>query len=165
MHSKPIKVKTPQQALETLEWLSAKMERCSDDVRRSLYRWGITQPNEQQAIINKLRDTNYINDQRYAAAYVRDKLIGGKWGETKIRAGLKAKRIDNEIINIALAENIDQNKLNTKLETNIRKHYLKEKPKVENSYILRSKLFRRAASQGFDIEEINRIIERIFNEE
>lgn len=165
MHSKPSKVKTPQQALETLEWLSAKMERCSEDARRSLFRWGIKDREEQQKIIKKLEDTNFINDSRYAGAYVRDKLINGRWGEAKIKAGLRAKFIDNEIINTAIAQNIDTQKLQLKLEENIRKHYLKEKPKTENAYQLRTKLFRRAASQGFDIEDINNAIAIIINEE
>lgn len=165
MHSKPQKVKTPQQALETLEWLSAKMERCSEDARRSLYRWGITDKEEQQKIITKLKDTNFINDSRYAGAYVRDKLINGRWGEAKIRAGLRTKFIDNETINTAIAQNIDTQKLKSRLVENIRKHHLKEKTKTENTYQLRTKLFRRAASQGFDIEDINNAIAIIINED
>ncbi len=163
MHSQEKKVKTPEQALQTLEWLSAKMERCTSDVKRSLYRWGITTKEEQEPIIDKLTSDGFVSDSRYAGAYVRDKMLGGKWGEAKIRAALKAKSIAPEIIEQALEENINKETLNQKLENSIRKHYLKEAPKEENLYKLRAKLFRRAASQGFDIEQINAIISKIIN--
>ncbi|MFI3286842.1 MAG: regulatory protein RecX [Rikenellaceae bacterium] len=163
MHSQEKKVKTPEQALKTLEWLSAKMERCTSDTRRSLYRWGITERETQDRIIAKLTSDGFISDSRYAGAYVRDKMLGGKWGEAKIRAALKAKSIATDIIEQALEENINKETLNHKLENNIRKHYLKEAPREENLYNLRAKLFRRAASQGFDIEEINSIISKIIN--
>lgn len=165
MYSKEKKVKTPEQALRTLEWMSSKMERCSSDVRRSLYRWGITSHEEQQPIIDKLTRDGFVNDSRYAGAYVRDKMLGGKWGVTKITAALRAKAIPTEIINQALEENINHEELSSKLEQRIRKHYDKEKPKADSPYALRAKLFRRAASQGFDIEEINTILSKIFNED
>ncbi len=164
MYGKTQKVKTPQKALETLEWLSSKMERCTFDVRRSLFRWGVSDTQIQNDIIAKLQRDGFLSDSRYAGAYVRDKLISGRWGEAKIRAGLRAKGISSEIINRAISENVESDKLNEKLEQNIRKHYNKEKDKAENTYALRTKLFRRAASQGFDLDEVNSIISKILNE-
>lgn len=164
MYSQKTKIKSPEKALETLEWLCSKMERCTLDAKRSLYRWGVTSEEEQQKIIDKLIKNGFISNRRYAAAYVRDKLITGRWGAAKIRAGLRAKAIESEIIEEAIAENIEPQRLTDKLEQNIRRHYIKEKDKAESMYALRGKLFRRAASQGFDIEEINRIIEKVINE-
>ncbi len=158
------KSKTPEQALSTLEWLCSKMERSASDARRSLYRWGITECRMQDCIIEKLRTDGFIDHRRYAGAYVRDKMIGGRWGEAKIRAGLRAKAIESYIIDEAIEQNFEKENADTKLETNLRRQYEKEKPKAENNYKLRAKLFRRAASQGFDIDTINAILERIFNE-
>ncbi len=164
MQSKTPKIKNPQRALSDLEWQCSRMERCSFDARRSLFRWGITDAETQRAIIEKLKSGKFIDERRYAAAYIRDKLITGRWGEAKIRAGLRAKSINSETIEAALADNINQDELNKKLLQNIEKQYLKEKSKGTDKYNLRAKLFRRAASQGFDIEDINRIINKVIDE-
>lgn len=140
------------------------MERSTWDARRSLYRWGVREREEQEAIIAKLIENRYIDDNRYAGAYVRDKVISGRWGEAKIRAALRAKGITKNIIDSALADNFDSKSVASKLESSLRRAYEKELPKAENSYKLRAKLFRRAASQGFDIDTINTILEKLFND-
>ena len=50
-----------------------------------------------------LRD-RFIDDGRYAEAFVRDKLRLSGWGEYKIRTALQRKRIDRELIDAALAQ-------------------------------------------------------------
>lgn len=158
------KTKTFEQAHSTMEWLCSKMERCCQDAKRSLYRWGITSQEEQNKIIDKLKKDGFIDEQRYANCYVRDKLIGGRWGEAKIRAGLRVKGIEQQVIERAIEENIDHERLNNKLEQTLQRIYDKEVEKCEDRYKLKAKMFRRAASQGFDIETINRTIEKIFNQ-
>ncbi len=164
MQSKTPKVKSPTQALATLEWICSKMERCTSDVRRSLYRWGITSTEEQEEIIEKLRSAKFIDDSRYADAYVRDKLITGRWGEAKIRAGLRAKGIAPSTIEDALSNTINPEELNHKLRISIERHYQSEKSKHPDRYKLRAKLFRRAASRGFNMEQINNIIDKVLDE-
>lgn len=165
MYSTPkITTKTAKQALASLERTCSKMERAVSDARRSLYRWGITESDEQDAIIAKLIKDGFINERRYASAYVRDKLIGGRWGVAKIRAGLRAKSIDRELIEEAIENNTDKKEIKRKLTQNIRRHWEREHEKAASTYALRVKLFRRAASQGFDIEMINEIIEGILYE-
>lgn len=163
MQSSP-KIKTTQQALVSLERTCARMERAISDIRRSLYRWGITAPDDQDAVIARLIGSGFVNEQRYAAAYVRDKLIGGRWGVAKIRAGLRAKGIDRELIEEAIGENVDSSEVKAKLLANMRRQYERERDKTPSTYALRVKLFRRAAGQGFDIDLINDVIDRILND-
>lgn len=162
--NKTQKTKTFEQAHSTMEWLCSKMERCCQDAKKSLYRWGITSPEEQSKIIERLKKDGFINEQRYANCYVRDKLIGGRWGEAKIRAELRAKGIEQQIVETALEENLDHERLNNKLEQTLQRIYDKEIDKCEDKYKLKAKMFRRAASQGFDLETINRTIGKIFNQ-
>lgn len=158
------KIKSAQQALASLERTCARMERAISDVRRSLYRWGITAADEQDVIIARLIDSGFVDESRYAAAYVRDKMIGGRWGVAKIRAALRAKGIDRELIEEAIEQNTDGRQIKKRLEVNIRKHYEREVDKAASKYALRVKLFRRAAMQGFEIEMINDIIDRLFDD-
>ncbi len=159
------KTKTPEQAHQTMEWLCSKMERSVSDARRSLYKWGVTSREEQDKIISKLIKDGFINETRYAECYVRDKLIAGKWGVAKIRAGLMAKSIPSDIITQALESEVDKGRMDDKLYQRLQKLYESLKPKTDNRYELKAKLFRRAASQGFDIETINSMIERILKED
>ena len=86
------RTKTPEQALRALMNVCAKSERAISDVRRSLTRWGVA-PEQHQPIIDRLVRERFIDEVRYAEAYVREKLNLSRWGVRKIRAALKAKRI------------------------------------------------------------------------
>ena len=111
--------KTPEQALRTLMNVCAKNERSISDVRRSLARWGV--PSEQQQpIIDRLVRERFIDEARYAEAYVREKLNLSRWGVRKIRAALRAKRIPEQTIDESLAQ-ADPQKLGSKLEETLRR--------------------------------------------
>ena len=97
------RTKTPEQALRALMTVCAKSERAISDVRRSLTRWGVA-PEQHQPIIDRLVRERFIDEARYAEAYVREKLNLSRWGVRKIRAALKAKRIPEQTIDEALAQ-------------------------------------------------------------
>ena len=61
--------KTPEQALRLLMNLCAKSEKCTSDARKALYRWRVD-PSAHESIIRKLTEQKFIDDTRYAAAYV-----------------------------------------------------------------------------------------------
>ena len=94
------RTKTPEQALRALMNVCAKSERAISDVRRSLTRWGVA-PEQHQPIIDRLVRERFIDEARYAEAYVREKLNLSRWGVRKIRAALKAKRIPEQTIDAA----------------------------------------------------------------
>lgn len=60
--------------------------------------------NDISEIIGVLEKENYLSDERFAAAYVNDKLQFGGWGSRKIIYGLKGLGLASEIINNALSE-------------------------------------------------------------
>ncbi|MDE5705414.1 regulatory protein RecX [Muribaculum sp.] len=97
---------SPEKALERLEALCAKSERCTEEVRRKLYAWRIGRE-DTDMIISSLQERRYIDDERYAHAYVRDKWLFSHWGRRKILMGLAAKRIPSDIAGEAVAEEID----------------------------------------------------------
>lgn len=100
------KIVTPEKALEKIETLCAKSERCTDEVRRKLITWGI--PSEtREEIIESLQRRRFIDDTRFAKAYVRDKWQFNHWGRRKIMAGLASKHITGEIARTAIEEEID----------------------------------------------------------
>mgnify|MGYP001243147289 FL=1 len=130
--------KTPEQALQLLINRCAKSETCTADARKALYRWQI--PAEvHQNIIDQLTSLKFIDDSRYATAYVREKALLSRWGEYKIRAGLRNKQIDEETINAALSQ-LEEHDMTGKLEEQLRRKM--RTITAKNTYDLKNKLLR-----------------------
>ena len=53
--------------------------------------WGIEEKDNAR-LIEKLTKDNFINEERYAAGYVRDKFNYNKWGKIKIALSAESKR-------------------------------------------------------------------------
>ncbi len=61
-------------------------------------------PAAQEQIIFKLMQEDFLNEERFARAYVRGKFRIKKWGRIKIKQELKLREISSPIIKIALTE-------------------------------------------------------------
>ena len=110
--------------LSKLEWLAkaqaycAKAEHCAADVRRKLYEWGLQDaeikdfsPEDGLDIADFIEENlysdNFLDDSRFCAAYVHDKVEYQSWGRLKIQAGLRALQLPESEISQAL-KNIDE---------------------------------------------------------
>ena len=86
------RTKTPEQALAALMRLCARAERSEEDARRLMTRWGVA-PADRERVLERLRRDRFIDDARYAEAFVRDKIRLSGWGARKIRTSLRLKGI------------------------------------------------------------------------
>jgi regulatory protein len=124
----------------------SRREFCSDDIRNKLLLWGVGN-NDTEKITGILIKENFINESRYATAFVKDKFNYNKWGKVKIAAHLKTKNIPPDIIKSAL--NSIDNVLYTKfLKELIAGH--RRSVKAKNQYDLKAKLLRYGLSKGFE---------------
>ncbi len=138
---------TAEKALERLEILCARSEHSEGELRQKLYRWGLSSADAER-IIDSLRSRKYVDDERFARAYVRDKLRFSRWGRAKIRMGLIAKRVDSATITIAIDEEISEEEYESILIA-----VLKMKARSiddADSYEGRTRLFRFGVSRGFE---------------
>jgi len=122
----------------------AAQEKCSYDISLQLNKAGFTNA-EQQEILDELLLDKFIDNQRYADAFVRDKLKFNRWGKQKLYAMLKNKHLANEIIRAAL-EKIDPDFYMDILKSELRK-------KLSNKSLDKvqfQKLYRFALSKGFE---------------
>ena len=94
---------TFDEALERCRFLAAKGECCTYDMEQKMRNWGVQQ-SDIQRVIASLVDERFVDDQRYATAYVRDKTRFNHWGRIKTTLMLRQKHIDKQIINQAFAE-------------------------------------------------------------
>lgn len=141
---------TPEKALVRAEELCAKAERSSGEIKKKLHQWGIL-PADAARIIDSLVDRRFIDDRRFCRAYVRDKVKFARWGRRKIALGLYENGIARDLRSEALAD-IDPHEYLDNL-----RHLLQLKRRCLNesdSFQLRTKLFRFAASRGYEPDEI-----------
>ena len=121
-------------------------EQCLSDVEAKLEKYDLTEE-EKTRILRHLVKEKYVDDKRYAEAFVRDKYRFNKWGRMKIAQGLRMKGIDNETISIAM-EAIDEEEYIAILHDLIK---AKRKSTRGNSeYEINGKLVRFATGRGFE---------------
>ena len=153
------RTKTPEQALAALMRLCARAERAEEDARRLLVRWSIA-PADQQRILDRLRRDRFIDDTRYAEAFVREKVRLSGWGARKIADALHRKRIDRETIVRALAQ-LDHSTAAERL-TELLQRKMKS-VKAATPFDLKNKLIRYGLSQGYDFEVVRDTADRIIS--
>lgn len=90
----------------------AYQERSQQEVRDKLYEWQMKTA-EVEEIISSLIAENFLNEERFAFAYVSGKFKLKKWGKIKIKQGLKLKRVPEQMIKKALNSIADDDYLET----------------------------------------------------
>jgi regulatory protein len=126
--------------------LCAAREYCISDISTKLQNWGIEAKNIG-GIIEKLIKDNFINEERYATGYVKDKFNYNKWGKIKIASQLRAKNIPGEVISGAL-NSIDNDLYKKTIRDLLSSH--RRQVKAKNQYDLKGKLLRYGLSKGFE---------------
>lgn len=92
-----------EQALARLQQRCSRAEQCPTDARKKLQEWGVPEK-EIPAIIKTLQAQGFIDEARYARAFVRDKYGLAHWGTVKIKQALYVKKIPPDTIAGALQE-------------------------------------------------------------
>lgn len=138
--------KTEQEAYLQLAAVCAQSEHCEQEMRDKMKRWEID-ADAQDRVIDRLVKERYIDNERYARVFVKDKIRYNKWGRRKVQQALWMKRISDDIQQRVLDEIDEKEYLDVLIPL------LKQKRKTikaNNDYELNQKLVRFALSRGFD---------------
>ncbi len=149
------KEKTEQEAYLQLAAMCAQAEHCEQEMRDKMKRWGI-EPDAQDRVVARLVKERYVDNERYARAFVKDKIRYNKWGRRKVMQALWMKRIDNDIQRSVLDEIDDKEYIDVLVPL------LKQKRKTikaKSDYELNQKLVRFALSRGFDFSIIRQCMD------
>ena len=103
MPQRPAKPLTPDQVLEKMAKYCAYQERCVKDVKDKLKSFDLPEK-EKTEILDYLLDNRFVDNERFAKAFVRGKVNQSGWGVNKIRFHLMQKGIDKELIDEALGQ-------------------------------------------------------------
>ena len=149
-----MKQKTEQDAYLTLAALCAQAEHCQYEMLEKMRRWELD--DEAQArVMQRLVSERYVDDERYARAFVKDKVRYNKWGRRKVEQALWQKHIDEDIRQQVLDEIDDEEYIS------VLRPLLKQKrrsTKAANDYQLNQKLMRFALGRGFTFDIIRQCI-------
>ncbi len=140
-------------ALKHFQAQCARREYCSRELLRKITERLNGDGEAAQRVLDALQKDQYLSDERYAAAFAREKASLTGWGPIKIRLALRAKGISEENIGLAL-EGIDAETANAKLE----KLIAAKSRQLEGDPAARLKLIRYALSRGYSYDEIQHLI-------
>lgn len=153
MRKKPMSI---EDALARMEIKCAAAEHCSWEIRTSLMRKGLS-PGDISTIIDSLQSRGFVDDARFARAFVRDKYRFSAWGRYKITAALRAKQIDRALIDDALGEIDRREYVGTAFRTVASR--LRQIPADTDRRKVYEKLLRFGVGRGYEMALILKILD------
>ncbi len=142
-------------ALLRLSALCAQGEHCQWEMTEKLRKWEIG--DEAQArIMERLVKDRYVDDERFARAFVLDKIRYNKWGRRKVEQALYQKHIADDIRRRTLDDVSDEEYLK------VLQPLLKQKrrsTKAASDYEMNQKLIRFALGRGFTFDIIRQCMD------
>lgn len=152
---------TKEQALQKLRQYCAYQERSHSEVKQKLYDLGVWRP-EHDAIIASLIEDDYLNEERFAKAFVGGKFRMKDWGRKKIYYGLKEKGVSDYLIKQAMKE-IDDELYRKTLQELAEKRY--ESLKGEQYLVRKKKTMDYLLQKGYEAELVTGVLKRFGKEE
>ena len=112
----------------------SQKEYCRSEIAQKLRTKGAT-PDEIESLLARLESERYIDETRYARAFVSDKFRFDHWGRIKIVNALRMKLITDDDYRASLSDFIASRRRTTKGDT---------------PYAINQKIARSAISRGFE---------------
>ena len=142
-------------AAEKIRRYCEYQDRCEAEVRRKMAQL-LVPAKERDTLMEQLKEERYVDDERFARAFAKDKVRYNKWGRRKVEQALWQKHIDEDIRKNVLNEIDDEEYLS------VLRPLLKQKrksTKAQNDYELNQKLMRFALGRGFTFDIIKQCID------
>ena len=146
---------TEETAMFRLADYCARGEHCSSELLAQLAKWGVPE-DARMRIMRELQQRRYFDDERYAHAFVRDRVHLGKWGRRKIEEALRQKHISDDIRQQAL-DAVDEGEYVAVLSPLLQQK--RRTVKAQNEFELNRKLVRYALSRGFTFDVIRQCLD------
>lgn len=148
--------------LARAERYCANEEQCRTSVKKKLCDWGASL-DVSGKIVNRLVDQGFIDERRFARAYVSAKLRTQKWGRLKVVYQLRSKQIPPKFITEALADITDEEYRNILL--GVAETKWATYAATDTTAKRRSRLVTFLASRGYESPEIQTMLNEHFSDE
>lgn len=144
-------------ALEVLKKFCVYQDRCHSEVRTRLLKLKIYGDDLEDIIVDLIQD-DFLNEERFAKAFVRGKYRMKSWGRYKIKQALKQKQVSEYCIRQGMKEILEEEYLEN-LERILRKRV--EVRPAANRISLIKELGLFAQSKGYLYEEYKDLVNQI----
>lgn len=144
-----------EKAFQKIKHYCSYQERNHDEVRSKLYGFGLYK-NEVEQLISQLIEEDYLNEERYAAAFAGGKFRIKQWGKTKIKYELTQKRVSPYSIKKALAQ-IDETDYLKTLDS-LATAKLKLLKGEKNIFTKKKKLQNYLVGKGYEFDVVGKIV-------
>ena len=149
---KPI---TEQEALQKLSALCARAEHSSGEMLEKMRRWQLSE-DARERVLDRLIDEKFVDDERFARLFVREKIRFDRWGRRKIEQALYQKGVASDISRCVLDE-VDDETYVAELKKLIAAK--RRSVQAESDYEMRAKLTKYALGRGFGYNVIRQCID------
>lgn len=130
-------------------------EHCCIEVRAMLERHKV-ESEDIPRILKYLVKEGYVDESRYARAFVHDKVRFAKWGRSKITQALWQKRIPGDVADEALAS-IDEDEYMTALKEVVQSRY--RTVKGATGYERKMKTMKSVCSRGYEPALVRKVLD------
>lgn len=138
---------------------ASRGEKCLSQVREKLQQWsdGLLSSQEIDSILGELQEHRIIDEQRYARAYISDKIEYSRRGPIALKHELWQRGIPPEIIRAELAS-VSDDVWRCALRDFLTARR-KSSPDVD-PYVLRGRLYRAGISKGYPSEWVVQVMDQ-----
>lgn len=153
-----------------LERFCAYQERSQKQVEEKGRKLGLSQAQINLAMV-ELIQSNFLNEERFAMAYVKGKVNIKGWGRNKLILGLKRAGLGQSLINKALltvGEEKNEKALNIQLRKKLKSLFKNDdtvdlimEGEEKLDFETRNKLIRFLIGKGFEFDEINEALKNL----
>ncbi len=151
--------------LSRLQSDCSRREYSTGQIQRKLDRYILSKAindKESEEIINDLIRDKFVDNSRFASAYVKDKYNLSGWGRRKIEFHLTKERVPKHIIKESIDSFYpDKEQSDNKVLIRILDQKLKSLDREEDIYKKKVKAIRFAMGRGFDYDEIVTILNKL----
>lgn len=109
----PRKPLTVPQATARAASLCARSEQAPADIHDKLVKWGLSS-DAATRVVRELTEQGFLDENRYARAFAKDRFVFNGWGKIKIAHQLRMKAIPAEVIDEAMTA-IDEDQYRRRL--------------------------------------------------
>lgn len=138
-----------------MEAWCAYQERCQFEVEQKLIGWKFSEEQRSQLIAD-LISNRFIDEERFACAYVSGKFRIKHWGRNKIRQHLKQKRISDYSVKKGMQE-IDPDAYWETLKK-LAERKMSEKRSSESEWQAKARVQRYLSAKGYEFDLIADVI-------
>ena len=143
---------------QKLSAICARAEHCQHDMLEKMRQWSVDQE-VQARVMERLLKERYVDDERFARAFVHDKVKYNQWGRRKVEQALWLKHIDEHVARAALDEIEETDYVSVLRPMLKQKRKSLSSGKTLSSYELNVKLMKWALGRGFTMDVIKQCID------